>query len=421
MIRAPRPLTMNPSYLAVIRGVHELHRLSVAAKDDSPEADAIRDATDRPWESLSEVERRRVRNLSEDLYSLVEPPPVGQPTNPQVQAKLNEALEARQRGEWDRALDLLRRWRANIDPALLSHVRGSIWLEAGDPATAALFFEHAASLEPDNGNYQAMFLDALNITDPTAARKRADEILREYQKFSPDAVGRAADITFMSARTSSEAEAIDVFERLEPILGSTLDRIKQGEPDELGRLSHVTILALLGFGNEFRGKTQAALAFYSQGLHIEPYNDALLVARGRLLYGTSARAVTDLEMAIRCGSPLVWPYVFLAHHYLLGGNLEECRKLCERALSMSSGSAAVMSEVSEWMAIAQAELGFPVDMVQASFENAIRFDPSNERAKRNLAVFEAASKPVAVHKFEVRTAGSLRSSGLAEQRFLTAA
>ena len=106
---APKPLTMNPNYLAVVRGARELHQLLAAGKDDSPEADAIRDATDGPWEALSEVERNRVRHLSEDLYSLVEPPPAPQPMNPQAQAKLLEAFEARQRGEWDRALDLLRR------------------------------------------------------------------------------------------------------------------------------------------------------------------------------------------------------------------------------------------------------------------------------------------------------------------------
>src|SRR5207247_7126638 len=133
LIMTAKPLTMNPNYLAMVRGTRELHQLLAAGKDDSPEADAIRDATAGPWEALSEVERNRVRNLSEDLYSLVEPPPTAQPMNPQAQAKLHEAFEARQRGEWDRALDLLRRWRAYIDPALVSYLRGRIWLEAGDP------------------------------------------------------------------------------------------------------------------------------------------------------------------------------------------------------------------------------------------------------------------------------------------------
>jgi tetratricopeptide (TPR) repeat protein len=160
---------MSPSYLAMVRGTGELHQFLAAGKDGSPEADAIRDATDGPWEALSDVERNRVRSLSEDLYSLVEPPPTPQPMNPQAQAKLNEAYEAKERGEWDRALGLLRRWQAHIDPALVSYLRGSIWLEAGDPATAALFFEHAHKLCPDNENYLAMFLHARNIADPESS------------------------------------------------------------------------------------------------------------------------------------------------------------------------------------------------------------------------------------------------------------
>ena len=95
---------MNPSYLAMVRGNRELHQLLAAGKDDSPEAEAIRDATDVPWEALSEVERNRVRGLSEDLYSLVEPPAAPEPMTPQARSTLKEAYEAKQRGEWDKAL-----------------------------------------------------------------------------------------------------------------------------------------------------------------------------------------------------------------------------------------------------------------------------------------------------------------------------
>jgi tetratricopeptide (TPR) repeat protein len=405
---------MSTNYRAYVRGVRELHQLCVAGKEDSPEADAIRDATDGPWEALSEVERERVGNLSEDLYSLVEPPPAIQPMNPQAQAKLNEAIEARQRGEWDRALDLLRRWRAYIDPALVSYLRGSIWLEAGDPATAALFFEHASKLQPANENYLVMFLGALRFADLTGAIRRADDILQEYAKYSPAVVVRAADIKLMTARTTSETEGRQMFEHLEPILKNTLARFEK--QDQFDRSDYVETLALLGFGYEFVGQSQAALEFYSRGLQFEPDNDGLLVARGVLLYGTSPRAITDLEMAIKTGSSLVWPYVFLAHHNLVNRRFEECLKLCERALSMN-GSPAVMSEVSEWMAIAQAGLGFPFEMVRASFESAIRFDPSNERAKRNLVAFEAANNK----DLEIRSAGAVRTSGLAERRFAMAA
>ena len=110
-------------------------------QDDTPEADAIRDSMDDPWYELSEVERKRINGLSEDLYSISDPPePVLDP-NPQFQRKLVEATEARQAGEWDKALEILRRWKRYIDPALLAYLRGSVWFDAGDPATASALLQ----------------------------------------------------------------------------------------------------------------------------------------------------------------------------------------------------------------------------------------------------------------------------------------
>jgi hypothetical protein len=78
----------------------------------------------------------------------------------------------------------------------------------------------------------------------------------------------------------------------------------------------------------------------------------------------------------------------------------------------------MVSEVFEWMAIAQAQLGFPADMVRTSFDKAIQRDPSNERAKRNLAAFETARTPIT---WETRTVTAVRTSGLAERRYAVAA
>ena len=64
-----QPFAMSPDYLAFVHCVRELHRLACEGLDDSPEADAIRDAADDPWEALTEVERERACGLSEDLYS----------------------------------------------------------------------------------------------------------------------------------------------------------------------------------------------------------------------------------------------------------------------------------------------------------------------------------------------------------------
>ena len=121
----PRPLIMSPAYLAYVQGVHELHRLAVAGLDESPEADAVRDAMDLPWESLTELEKKRASGLSEDLYSISEPASDdAREMNPQAQSKLNEIDKAEQRGQWDKALEIIRRWEC------ISHLPLSVHLEA---------------------------------------------------------------------------------------------------------------------------------------------------------------------------------------------------------------------------------------------------------------------------------------------------
>src|SRR6185312_16924142 len=121
---ARHPFSTNPGYIQTIRGLHQIHALTLAGQDDSPEADAIRDRLDRPWYDLSEIEKQRIKGLSEDLYSISDPSQELLPSNPQVQRKLIEISEAKQIGKWDQALELLRRWSRYIDPALLAFLRG---------------------------------------------------------------------------------------------------------------------------------------------------------------------------------------------------------------------------------------------------------------------------------------------------------
>ncbi|MFI5457621.1 MAG: hypothetical protein ACHRXM_19435 [Isosphaerales bacterium] len=170
---ALQKLTMSASFLATVRGLRELHQLTAEGRLDSREADAVRDATDAPWEALTEAEKKRVSGLSEDLYSVTDLAPTAvKELNPQAQARLVDIYQARQSGEWDRVLELLRRWGAHLDPSMLSYLRGSTWLEAGDPATAAIFYEHALDLQPDNGNYQAVYLNTLHKAGDHSVRAR---------------------------------------------------------------------------------------------------------------------------------------------------------------------------------------------------------------------------------------------------------
>ena len=328
---------------------------------------------------------------------------------------LADALLARERGQWDRALELLRRWGRYFSPALLSHFRGAIWDEAGDPETAVIFYGHAADLEPENGNNLATFLYTLDRVQPAEAQRRAGDLLSRDGAYPAVAIIAAVDIALRAILAIPEAEAVAECRRLIPMLERASARVSVGEEGGLDRLTYAMAAHLLAFSHEFLGEYQAALQYYSQGLQVDPNNLALLTARGLLLYGVSPRAISDFELAIGLGCLLAWPHILLAHHYLISERFEECRRMSERALQIQAPDA-IRSELAEWGAISQAELGFPPELVRAAFEDALRIDPANDRARRNLAAFEEAIRSVRPRLWETPAAAVVRASGLAARR-----
>ena len=412
----------SPSFKLVAKGLVELHQLIKDGKDDSPEAESVRDALDAPLEALTRTEKERAQWLSEDLYSVSEPPGVAtqKEMNSQAQQQLNEAIEAQQSQEWDRALALLRQWKDYISPVLLSYIRGTTWLKAGYPDIAAIFYRHASESDPANAKYRVFYMEALAESDPAAAEKLAQDVLADHEKQAPVVVARAAGIfCFKRARTTSNAESAQLYRRLISILEKNKTQIEQDKGTASRELAYDLTVGLLGFCHELLGNTGAAVDYYSRGLQTNPNNDGLLAARGILLYGTSPRAISDFEQAVALGSPVVHPYLFLAHHYLATNRFEECRVMCEAGLRMR-GSDTAQSRLEEWRAIAQAILGFPPEAVRAAFEAAIRLDPSNELARRNQNAFEASlgmphTRPRS--KWEQESEAAIRQFGLAERRY----
>lgn len=380
-------------YLLVLRGLHRLHAFDSQGRNEEPEADALRAQMEGPWHSLSEGEKKRLRGLSEDLYSIGRPHL--QELSREAQKKLLEALEARKEQEWDKALDLLRSWGKHLDPAGLAFLRGSVWSEAGDDATASLFLEEAARLEPENSNYEMMRLSTLGKSDPAAALAKARTILAGDQSYSTGVVIWAAEICFLSARRLPEEKLQLVLKELISILHRTMQKqvapVDHLSPREVH--SYSLAAALLGFSYDHLGEREQALHWYNFGLAMSPDNENLLVARAILRYGASPTAVHDFQQALRLGSSIVWPYFFLAHHYLVNNQLSDCRRICEQALSLPASNVA-RSNLFEWFAISQAELGFPSDQVRASFEDALRLDPMNERLRGNFDRFKRRADEV---------------------------
>lgn len=149
-------LTLTDRYHKAAQGVRELFALGVQGRNNSPEADAVRDRLEILWSRLSESERQRVERLSADLDSLETPPPGPAVVSPAGMQKLAEVFALNQMGAPDRALDLLFEHRASMPLGTLSYVRALCRTILGDLDSALLFAEHAAQLLPNDAECAAL-------------------------------------------------------------------------------------------------------------------------------------------------------------------------------------------------------------------------------------------------------------------------
>ena len=327
------PISNNGAYVETIRGLLRLHELTENGQDDSPEADAIRDALELPWHELSDIEKTRITGLSEDLYSISDPFPERMPTNPAAEQGRLDAIAASQAGDPDRALVLLRRSAQHLDRASLSFERGCVWVEAGDSETAKPFLAHAAKLDPSHGSVLYLYLSALNKSEPTTAASKSREIVSEPEQYPALGVVKAAEILWDSSLRMPENETRPLLRQLIGALVVALNKVQASvvKEDSLFVPTHSSIRKSLGYCYFCTGDNPAAIEHFNAGLSLDPDNDALLIARGTVLYALDSHAIADFEQALSRDSKAVWPYFYLAHYYLVGNNFDECRRMCERA------------------------------------------------------------------------------------------
>lgn len=142
-------------YREYVRLLAQLHRMIAASQDEGSEAERLRERMDACSGRFNDEEIASLNGISGDLYSLTAPVAPPRRKTPGAQHELFQAMLAERSGEYVTALDLLRRNRKMIEPALLSYMRGQIFAGAGLEEIANTFFEHASTLEPTVGSPQS--------------------------------------------------------------------------------------------------------------------------------------------------------------------------------------------------------------------------------------------------------------------------
>lgn len=142
----------TPSLQEHVAWLLRLHVLMSTGQSDSEEAHALREQMADHWYSLPPEDQELLRGLSIDLYTLEgKEPPLPQGADPSERSpqRLGPRLsEAQEQQDWRRLLALLRPGPDHLASDRIACLRGECWQGLGYPDVAALFFDHAAQLNP---------------------------------------------------------------------------------------------------------------------------------------------------------------------------------------------------------------------------------------------------------------------------------
>ena len=135
----------------------KLHDLVAQDKDQTDEADIIRDAMDAPGTRLTDEEHERIKGLSADLYMLVgeeikERSPLSEKEIRDVLARQFKANDS------DGILESLRKYNYESQDEHLACIRAICWEALGDFDVALLFARHALKLNPSDPYYRLLML-----------------------------------------------------------------------------------------------------------------------------------------------------------------------------------------------------------------------------------------------------------------------
>jgi tetratricopeptide (TPR) repeat protein len=217
-----------------------LHQLTLAGKDESKEADDIRDEMAVPWHAMSEAERRTVRELSADLYTIADPPKGTEAHEwSEFRVQINEALDQERYAE---ALSLLRRNPAHLDFSAGAFLRGICWSGMGLDSAAAEFFLDAERRQPGMPEARLCALSTL-ITG-----SREQEALGLAQRWAlesddPSLVLKASEVVFLNAIGLPAENARPLYEQTIELASRALRQYAK-EPPDLATDKHA-IIALL--------------------------------------------------------------------------------------------------------------------------------------------------------------------------------
>lgn len=184
--------------------------------------------------------------------------------------------------------------------------RGKAYEAIGLFDYSTVFYEQAVGFTPSNGSLGSLRNDASRML------RRAHAIVDAPNDFSSDAV--ALSLALVLKESPPVASDTDRG-RYSGLLDAVLKRVRS-DPSTLTTRGQVYQYAATGF--ELLNEREKALQAFEDGLEADPNNEALLVGKGLLLYGTDGEEVEAVfNKAAELGTLRAVPSVLLPSQPLL--------------------------------------------------------------------------------------------------------
>jgi tetratricopeptide (TPR) repeat protein len=264
----------------------QLHALMVAGKDESMEADTVRDEMDGPWHAMNDEEQRIVRGLSADLYSIGKN---RQHTDSAVTSSgfANDIRLLVARNAWGELLEHLRTVEADLSPRHVAFVRGLCWAHLGQPNVAIEFLTEAARFAPLTASEEILLLTCY------AQSGRSPEILaralriQESEK-NPLLLLKAGEIYSTAAEEAVTNPANDLRQRAIDCIErgfALLDGVKI-DPGDARVFEAIAIPSLLHLALNYDqlGNRSKAIEVCKRALVMSPKNPNALMLHGFLTF-----------------------------------------------------------------------------------------------------------------------------------------
>lgn len=182
--------------------IHLLCRLDVLISEgegDSEAAEQVRDEMELHWRKLTPDELKLTDGLAIDLSHINDGSArrasggaLSNPASPDRHQVLDSALKA---GDWDRVLMIVRENESQLIAGQAAALRGIAWDHLGHPEVAALFFEEAARLAPNDRDIRIAYPRSLVKSRQFEKAKAAAEEIAASST-DPLLLFLAADVLF---------------------------------------------------------------------------------------------------------------------------------------------------------------------------------------------------------------------------------